>query len=334
MSILERLGVVAVTLLLGASNVRAEVCEISLGRQFGAQYLPLMLMEEQKLVEKHLAASQLGNVQVKWSTLGGPAALVDAFLSGNLHFAAQGIPSLALLWDRTKGGLGVKGVAAIANHNFWLNTKNPNVKSLRDLGEKDRIALPSVKVSTQAVLLEIAAEKEWGTGQHTRLDHLVVQMPHPEALTSVLGAAHEVNCHFATSPFHESELKAGLRSVVTAYDIMGGPVTGLAFVSTEKFRAESPKAFTAVRAAYEEALEWINADIRRAAKHLLQVSKERRVSEDEIYAVMMSPDLVFTKTPSKVHPMLDFMVRVGSLKNKPASWKDVFFAEAHVLSGS
>jgi len=58
------------------------------------------------------------------------------------------------------------------------------------------------------------------------------------------------------------------------------------------------------------------------------------VSEDKIYTVVMSPDLVFTKTPSKVHPMLDFMVRVGSLKNKPASCKDVFFAEAHGLSGS
>jgi sulfonate transport system substrate-binding protein len=144
MFILARLCVVSVALLLGAPIAWAEVDEVRLGRQFGAQYLPLMVMEEQKLVEKRLAALQMGNVQVKWSTLGGPAALVDAFLSGNLQ-AAQGVPSLALLWDRTKGGLGVKGVAAIASHNFWLNTKNLSIKSLRDFGEKDRIALPSVK---------------------------------------------------------------------------------------------------------------------------------------------------------------------------------------------
>jgi NitT/TauT family transport system substrate-binding protein len=122
-------------------------------------------------------------------------------------FQGSGVPSLALLWDHTKGGLGVKGVAAIANHNFWLNTRNPNVKTLRDFGDKDRIALPSLKVTMQAVLLEIAAEKEWGGGQYTKLDHLVVQMPHPEALASVLSPAHEITCHFATSPFHESETK-------------------------------------------------------------------------------------------------------------------------------
>jgi NitT/TauT family transport system substrate-binding protein len=334
MFILARLCVVSVALLLGAPIAWAEVDEVHLGRQFGAQYLPLMVMEEQKLVEKHLAASQMGNVQVKWSTLGGPAALVDAFLSGNLHFAAQGVPSLALLWDRTKGGLGVKGVAAIASHNFWLNTKNLNIKSLRDFGEKDRIALPSVKVSTQAVLLQIAAEKEWGAGQHAKLDHLVVQMPHPEALTSVLSPTHEINSHFATSPFHESELKAGLQTVINAYSTMGGPVTGLAFVSTEKFRTKSPKAFAAVLGAYDEALEWINVDKRRAAKQFLQITKERRATEDEIFAVMMSPDLLFTKAPSNVGSILDFMARVGSLKNKPESWKDVFFVEAHELSGS
>jgi NitT/TauT family transport system substrate-binding protein len=334
MPILARTSVITAALLLGATIAHAEVDEIHLGRQFGAQYLPLMVMEEQKLVEKHLATAEMSNVKVTWTTLGGPAALVDAFLSGNLHFAAQGVPSLALLWDRTREGLGFKAVAAIATHNFWLNTRSSNIKSLRDFGDNDRIALPSVKISTQAVLLEIAAEKEWGKGQHTKLDHLVVQMPHPEALTAVLSPAHEVNAHFATSPFHESELQAGLHTVINAYDIMGGSLTGLVLASSEKFHRESPKAFAAVLGAYDEALDWINADKRRAARQFLQITKERRATEDDIYAVLTSPDLVFTKVPSNVGPMLDFMVRAGTLKNKPESWKDVFFHEVHGLPGS
>ena len=330
---LSSLAVIELVLGMTAPLARAEVGEVSIGRQYGAQYMPIMVMENLKLVEKHLAASGMGDVQVKWSTLGGPAALVDAFLSGSVQFAAQGVPSLALLWDRTRGGLGVKAVAAIANHNFWLNTKNPNVKSLRDFGEKDRIALPSVKVSTQAVLLQIAAENEWGVGQHTKLDHLVVQISHPEALAAVLSPAHEITSHFATSPFHEREVKAGLRTVINAYDIMGGPVTGLVFVSNERFRSENPKIFAAVSAAYDEALVWIISDKRRAAKLFLEITKDRTMPEDEMYALMVSPDLTYTKSPSKVGQMLDFMSRVGSLKNKPASWKDVFFPEAHRLPG-
>jgi NitT/TauT family transport system substrate-binding protein len=95
-----------------------------------------------------------------------------------------------------------------------------------------------------------------------------------------------------------------LKSIVTAYDIMGGPVTGLALVSTEIIRGENPKAYAAVLAAYDEALAWIGTDKRRAAKLFLQITKERKVTEDEMYAVMTSPDLAFTKSPSRVAPML------------------------------
>src|SRR5262249_48940736 len=157
---------------------------------------------------------------------------------------------------------------------------------------------------------------------------------HPEALVSVLSGAHEITSHFATSPFHETEKQGGLKSVVTAYDIMGGPLSGLLFVSTEKFRADSPKAFAAVLAAYDDALAWINADKRRAASLFLQITKERKLTEDDMYAIMASPDLEFTKTPSRVGPVLDFMARIGLLKSRPESWKDVFFPEAQGLPGT
>jgi NitT/TauT family transport system substrate-binding protein len=53
-----------------------------------------------------------------------------------------------------------------------------------------------------------------------------------------------------------------------------------------------------------------------------------------MYAIMTGPDLEFTKTPSRVGPVLDFMARIGSLKSRPESWKDVFFPEAQGLPGS
>ena len=38
-----------------------------------------------------------------------------------------------------------------------LNTANPDIKSIKDFTERDRIAVPSIKVSVQAVLLQMAA---------------------------------------------------------------------------------------------------------------------------------------------------------------------------------
>ncbi len=323
-----------IALVATATAPRAEVKEVSLGQQFGAVYLPAMVMESQKLVEKHLAASGMGDVKVSWARLGGPAALNDAMLAGNVHFACQGVPSLAVIWDRTRGNLGVKALGAIASNNIWLNTRNPNIQSLKDFTEKDRIAVPSLKVSTQAIMMHIAAEKTWGKGNHTKLDHIIVALPHPEAAAAVLNPGHEINTHFATSPFHETEMKGGLRTVTTAYEIMGGPTTGLTFTSNEKFRADNPKVFAAVNKAFDESFAWINSDKRRAAKLYIEMTKEKRLTEDDLTASFSSKDLEFTKVPSRMGTMLEFLHSIGSVKNKPASWKDLFFEEAHGLPGS
>jgi NitT/TauT family transport system substrate-binding protein len=315
-----------------APSARAEVSEVVLGQQFGAVYLTMMVMESQKLVEKQLAAAGMGNVAVKWGRLGGPAALNDAFISGSLHFAAQGVPSTAVLWDRTRDSVGFKAVAAAANNNIWLHTKDPTIKSLKDFTEKHRIAVPSLKVSTQAFMLHVAADKEFG--KYTALDHVTVALPHPEALAAVLNQQGEITAHFATSPFHEKEAKAGLPVVTTAYDIMGGVTTGLNFTSTEKFRKDNPKVYAAVVAAYDEAIQWTNSDKRRAARLYIEMTKDKNLEEGELAALMETKDLEYTKVPSNVGKMLEFMHRVGLIKSKPGSWKEMYFPEAHSLPGS
>lgn len=303
-----------------------------LGQQFGAVYLTMMVMQNEKLVEKQLAAAGMGDVAVKWARLGGPAALNDAFISGSLHFATQGVPSMAVLWDRTRSNIGFKAVAAAANNNIWLHTKDPSIKSLKAFTEKHRIAVPSLKVSTQAFMLHVAADKEFG--EYTKLDHIIVALPHPEALAAVLNQQGEITAHFATSPFHEKEAKAGLPVVTTAYEIMGGPTTGLTFTSTEKFRTENPKVFAAVLKAYDEAIAWTNADKLRAARLYIEMTKDKNLDESELAALLATKDLEFTKAPSNVGKMVEFMHRVGLVKTKPASWKDLFFPEAHSLPGS
>jgi len=325
-------SLMALTAMTGAP--RAEVSEVILGQQFGAVYLPAMVMENRKLVEKYLAAGGMNDVRVTWAKLGGPAAVNDAMLSGNLHFACQGVPSLAVIWDRTRGGIGVKALAAVASNNLWLNTRNPNIRSLKDFSDSDRIAIPSLKVSTQAVMLHIAAEQQWGKGNHTKLDHITVALPHPEAIAAVLSQVHEINTHFATSPFHEVEVKAGLKTITSGFDIMGGPTTGVTFTSYEKFRADNPKTFAAVNKAYDEALDWINADKRRAARLYIEMTNERKLTEDDLTLTFSSADMEYTKVPSRLGKIVDFLHRVGFVKSEPASWKDLFFQEAYGLPGS
>src|SRR5262249_12389182 len=145
-----------------ALPVAAESPEVIVAQQYGVSFLPLMVMEREKLVEKQAKAAGLGEVKVSWVKVAGPSVMNDGVVSGALQFIAVGAPSLITLWDKTKDSVGVKGVSAMTTYPLYLNVRNPSVKSIRDFSDKDRIAVPSVKVSTQAILLQMEAAKAFG----------------------------------------------------------------------------------------------------------------------------------------------------------------------------
>jgi NitT/TauT family transport system substrate-binding protein len=47
-----------------------------------------------------------------------------------------------------------------------------------------------------------------------------------------------------------------------------------------------------------------------------------------------SPEYRFTMTPENILKYASFMQSIGAMKNKPASWKDLFFPNVHSLPGS
>ena len=128
-------------------------------------------------------------------------------------------------------------------------------------------------------------------------------------------------------------MKAGMRTITSAYKIMGGATTNLVFVTTDKFRSDNPKLYAATLAALDEAIAWTNADKRRAARLYIEMTKEKKLSEDEIVAIISGEGFDFSTTPKKVGALAQFMAKIGSLKSKPATWKDMFFPEAHGLQG-
>ena len=319
---------------IGISGARAEVSELKIAQQYGIGYLPVMVMEEQKLVEKHAKNAGLGELNVSFTKLAAGNVMNDALLSGSLHFASGGVGPLITLWSRTKGNLDVKAVGAINSMPLFLNSRNPAVKTIKDFTEKDKIALPAAKVSIQAVTLQMAAEKAFGEGNHAKLDTLTVSMAHPDAQAALLSGQSEVNAHFSSPPFQYQQLeKPGIHNVLNSYDVLGGPATFNLMWTTSKFRNENPKTYDAFVKALEEATAFINRDRKAAAELYLRVAKGKDTVQD-ILAMLNDPKIEFTMTPNNVMKYVDFMAKVGSIKVKPASWKDLFFPNAHGLSGS
>src|SRR6266571_2408225 len=312
---------------LSALPARGETGEVRAAQQFGLSYLNLMIMEDSKLIEKQAKASGLGDIKVTWAKLGGPGAMNDALLSGGLDFGTGGVPSLITLWSKTRGTPNeVGGVGALNSMPVNLVTSNPKVKSIRDFTDQDKIAVTTVKVSTQALLLQMAAAKEFGEQNYAKLDPLTVSLPHPDAMTALLAGSGTITAHFSSPPFQYQEAaKPGIRTILNNYDILGGPATFNLVWSTSKFRDANPKTYAAFVAAFEDATATINRDKRAAAEVYKRMSGTKETVED-LVKMMEDPLVEYTLTPKSVMKTAEFMAKIGTIKERPASWKDLFFS--------
>ena len=228
----------------------------------------------------------------------------------------------------------VKGVCAEATMPLLLNTRNPKLKTVKDLSEKDKIAVGAVKVSIQARLLQMAAATAFGEAEFTRFDPLTIGMNSPDASAALRSGAGEVDTNFSLPPFQYAELKVpGIHTLASSNDIMGGPHTFTMVYTTSKFHDANPKTYQVFLAAIKEAVAIINRDKVGVARTYIEMTNSKE-SVSEIVAILDDPLVQFTITPIGTMKFADFMYRIGALKNKPNSWQDYFFEEIHNLPGS
>lgn len=318
---------------LGTSTAGAQTKTVRLAKQFGISYLPLTIMEEKKLLEAH--GRRLGlDLKTEWVQFVSGAPMNEAIISGNLDFASGGVGPLLTIWGRTRTNIAVKGVAAINAMPLYLNTVNPNVKTLADFTDKDRIALPAVKVSIQAVTLQMAAEKAFGPGQHGKLDSLTVSLSHPDGMANMMSGRSEVTAHFTSAPFMYQQLAdSRVRKILDSYDVLGGPHTFNAVWTSSKFYNENRKVIEAFIAALDDAMKQIKADPAGTAAVWIKADKSK-LSQPEVEKMIRLPENEWTTVPKKIMAYAEFMNRVGTLAVKPANWQEVFFADIHKLPGS
>jgi len=316
-----------------SGQAHAQAAELRVAKQYGLGYLQIMVMEHEKLIEK-LAKAQGIDLKVNWLTVGGGSVANDALLSGSVDVLGGGIGAFVTIWERTRGGLEVKSPGALASFPMLLNTNNPAIKTIADFTEKDKIALPAVRISPQAVTLQAAAAKLWGFENYNRLDKFTVGLRHPEALQALLSGKSEVNAHFATPPFMNVELKdPKIRTVLNSFDVWGGPQTATITWTTSKFAKENPKLLQAFTTALEEATKFINADKRKAAEIYVALSKDKS-GVDAVHEIIADPQMKFTTVPENLIKFTDFKHQTGTMKVKPSTWKDLFFENLWHQSGS
>ena len=324
-------SVAAVSVLVSPA-VQAEG-KISIAQQFGIGYLILDVVRDQQLIEKH--GKELGlDIKVDWNSISGATAMNEALLAGALDVVSAGVPPMLTIWDRTKGKQNVKAIASLGSMPNYLLTNNPNVKSLKDFTEKDRIAVPAAGVGFQSRTLQIETAKQFGADQYKKFDDISISLAHPDATSALIAGGSEINAHFSSPPFQYQELQSpNVHKVLSSYDVLGGQATFNVLYTTEKFHDENPKTYKAFYAALAEAEKIIKADKPAAAQAYIRV-EQSKLALPLVEKIVADPEIDFTVVPQRTFIYAEKLQELGVLKNKAASWKDYFFEEAHDSAGS
>jgi NitT/TauT family transport system substrate-binding protein len=219
---------------------------------------------------------------------------------------------------------------------MYLMTRNPNVKTLADFSDKDRIAVPGIKTSLPAVMLHMAAAKAFGHKNYNKLDSITVPLPHPDSAAVLIGGGGQINSHMASPPFSYAEAASpALHRVVNTVDILGNITLDMVYTS-KRFYDANPKLSVAFVAALDEANALIAKDKKKAAEIYISVSKVKSFfgSQDDIVKILNDPDSKFSSTPTGIGEYLEFMSKVGTIRSKPASWKELFLPPVQTRAGS
>ncbi len=232
------------------SRRRRSRATVKFVQQRGLLYIPVDIMVSGGVLQAEAAKLGLGNVEATATALSGPGPILDALLSGAADYGTAALPSLLTLWEKTRGSANeVKAVGTVSNGAMTLYTINPNVKTLADFTDQDRIAVPTVRLSFNAMMLQMAAEQLWGDPH--RLDRLTVALGHPDAVTALSAGYGKatITAHIAVQPFTDRGLKIpGAHVITDSRKVFGGPLTQIVLLATKQTRDKNPALFKAVAA--------------------------------------------------------------------------------------
>ena len=330
----RRFAVAGVLLGLAARPVLADTVTVRVVVPNDLAALPLIVAKHDQLIEKQAEARGL-SLSIQWLTPNGGNPL-DQLISGQADIVATtDLAAFLVAWDEHSGSPNeVRALAALARMPYQLSSRNPTIATIRDFSSKDRIAVPALKVSLPAVLLEMAAADEWGPTHYDKLDPLTVARNSDDADNALHDPKSEINADFARLPYADDErADSAIHRVMDSFDIAGPHDIG-AIVTTAQFHDANPGLCAAVVAAITGADSFIKEQRGAAAEIYDSTIKDNDIPVEDLTDMLGDPDAGFAPAPSGILRFTGFMHQIGRLKHNPDSWQQLFFPEVYKLPGS
>ncbi len=241
--------------------------EISIAEQYGLAYAPLQIMREMQILEE-----KMPELKVNWKQLGNTAAIREAMIAGEVDAGFMAIPPFLIGWDK---GMQWKIATGLSLSPVGLVTSNPQVKSLKDFTDEDRIALPQPG-SVQHILLSMKCLEEFGDA--SKFDNQLVTLSHPDGMNALMSNT-DVTAHFTSPPYLYYELEKGMNKILDGNEIMDSKFSFIIGVTTNKFHENNKEIYDAFLESVEEAILFINNNPEKAAQIL---SESYNIPEEEL----------------------------------------------------
>lgn len=283
--------------------------EVNIAEQFGIAYAPLQIMKEQHLLEKALPG-----VTINWKQYGGPIPMREAMLAGEVDFGFMGSAPVLIGIDN---GMKWKYATGISFNQVALVTDNPDIKSLRDFSDTDRIAILSPG-STQHALLSIASNQVFGDPD--KFDNQIVSLSHPDAMDALI-ADTEIVAHFSTPPYIDKELAHGMHIVTTGEEIMGQPFTFITGVAMEDFYENQPDEYDALLASLNTAIDFINNNMDESVSILAPIYG---IDESTLKSQMTYNGTIYSNELLGIEKLAEEMYKINMLKY-PIDFEEAVF---------
>jgi NitT/TauT family transport system substrate-binding protein len=333
-----RWGAALAVSLLGLAAMRpacADVASVRIVAPADLAMLPLVVAAHGHFIEQQAAARGLHNITVQWFTPNGGNP-IDQLLNGQADVVATtDIVGFLMAWDeRTGTPQEIRGLAALAQMPYQLLSRNPAIQTIRNFSPKDQIAVPAVKTSLPAVMLEMAAADEWGAAHFDRLDPLTVTLGSDAADTALHSGKGDIDTDFSRMPYADDERgDPAIHRVMDSFDI-AGPHSVALLVTTAQFRDANPALCAALVGAIGDADTFIKASRGAAAEIYDKAQNGDDISVEDLTDMLGDPDTAFNAAPAGTQRITAFLHQIGRLKHGADSWQQLFFPEIYKQPGS
>ena len=280
---------------------------LTIAIQPGIGYGNLLVMKYQKVLEKRYPGTTFN-----WPVLTNGDAIRDGIISGTIAVGSGGSGPFLIGWDR---GVGYKLIGGLNLMDLWMVSRNPEIKSLKDIKPGMKIGMPSPD-AIQAIALRMGCQQILGNAH--ALDTNIVAIQHPLGVLALRN--NQLDAHLTSPPFQFEEVADGGRVVFRSWQATGRMTFNCVY-TTEAFTEKYPEFVRYFYAELARATDFINHNPDGYCQ-ILQQDSGGKIQAAQYRNWLKEPGIEYSIVPHGFVKIAGFMKDIGML-NKAATIKDL-----------